>query len=758
MNDEAGVMRVSESAALPRGSGVRPRTWSRVVRFGRDGFKDAVAGGMASIVLIANIVSFGGLMFPGALGHGVPIAIWAMLIGSCIAGTWVALRTSLPPLSTGIDSPTGAVLVLLSATTGPAVLAMTQSAAIAIQTVMLVFTAATVVSGALLFGIGAFRLGSYCRFIPYFVVGGFLAATGWLLIVGGVRMATGITVSLASTSSGWTTTATAQLGAALAALLALLAVRRWSRWALALPVTLLSMWLVAAVSLHRLGLAGPGHGWYLPSLGALTPWAPLEAVRTTHLTWPIVIDMMPQFMAVTFVALISLVTKVSSIEVMRKTSGDLDREFRANGLGNLVAAPFGGISSALQTGTSVLLQQAGAASRMSGVAAALVLGAVAVAHFDLPALVPVPIVAGLVFYLGYTFFVEALARPFAQRAWQELSLAILIMVVCVRYGFVVGVLIGVIAACVRFALDYARLGAVRRYATRALFSSNVDRSAQESAYLRDHGSAIQLYWLSGYLFFGSSEGLFERIRRDIDSVPDGTVRYAVLDFAMVSGVDASAIMSLTKLRNLCDRRATTIVYCALSPGNRTALARAGFFGGKSRHQAFADLDPGLAWCEDRLIAEAGVEPKRDPGAFEAWLQQQLGSNVHAQDLMRYLERRHVGASQTIYHQGGPADSIDLVADGDLAVDVESDHGRVRLRRITTHTMLGEMGFVRDAARVATVSAEGPATIFTLTRASMARMRAKRPDLAQAFDDFIMRTLADRIEAANRAVTALGRGM
>jgi hypothetical protein len=36
-----------------------------------------------------------------------------MLIGGCICGVLIALATSLPPLATGIDSPTGTVLVLL---------------------------------------------------------------------------------------------------------------------------------------------------------------------------------------------------------------------------------------------------------------------------------------------------------------------------------------------------------------------------------------------------------------------------------------------------------------------------------------------------------------------------------------------------------------------------------------------------------------------------------------------------------------------
>src|SRR5215471_19841075 len=94
---------------------------SRLSALGRDAGKDALGGLVASVVLIANIVSFGALMFPGDLSAGIPVAIWSMLIGSCVGGAWIALTTSLPPLATGIDSPTGAVLILLSALTASGV-------------------------------------------------------------------------------------------------------------------------------------------------------------------------------------------------------------------------------------------------------------------------------------------------------------------------------------------------------------------------------------------------------------------------------------------------------------------------------------------------------------------------------------------------------------------------------------------------------------------------------------------------------------
>jgi len=751
----APVGTTAPGGSVRTGGRVASRRWSRILLASRDGIKDTIAGLLASVVLIANIVSFGALMFPGDLGAGIPTAIWAMLVGSSIGGIWIALATSLPPLATGIDSPTGAVLVLLSASAASSVFASGGSAQTAVQTVMLIFTAATILSGALLYGLGVFRWGSYFRFVPYFVVGGFLAATGWFLIAGAIRMTTGHALAFSSLGSSWTTISVARLCAAVAALMVLLAVRRWAKSPFAMPAALLMMWLLGTIALHRLGLFGPEHGWYLPSLKGLTEWSPFEAARTTHLTWSTMWSLIPELLAVTIVALISLVTKVSSIEVTRQAAGDLDREFRAHGIASLIAAPFGGILGSLQVGTSRLLEHAGGATRMSGAMCAVFLGAVGVANLNLPGLIPVPIVAGLVLYLGYTFIVDSLGRPYAQRAWLDLFLAVGIMIACIEYGYLIGVLVGLVGACVMFAISYARLGVVRRHVTRTMFASYVDRSEEVSKHLRETGDAIQLYWLSGYIFFGSSESVFERVRGDIESLALGQVTYVILDFGMVSGADSSAIAGLAKLRNFCNKRDVTLVYSSLPRAMHATLQLGGFFGGKSGHRAFADLNLALAWCEDRMVARANLDTEKSLASFEPWLQHQLGPAVRAADLVSYLERKDANGPQILYREGEPADTVDLVAAGNLAIDIAMGNGEsLRVRHITTHTVLGEMGFFRHSVRSATVSSDGPATIFTMSRTNFERMRTERPDLASAFDEFIMRVLADRIDFANRTVAAL----
>ena len=272
--------------------------------------------------------------------------------------------------------------------------------------------------------------------------------------------------------------------------------------------------------------------------------------------------------------------------------------------------------------------------------------------------------------------------------------------------------------------------------------------------MRESGNAIQLYWLSGYIFFGSSEGLFDRIRTDIESALPDRVAYVILDFSLVSGVDSSAIASLTKLRNLCNRRGIVLIYAALSRADRGALARGGLFSGRAP-EPFDDVHGAMAWCEDRLLLGAKLDIDTSPASFEAWFQQQLGTGVKAADLLHYFQCNDVDSAEVLYREGEPADTIDLVVSGRLAIDVTKYNGeKLRVRRVTTHTVVGEMGFFRRSIRSATVSAEVPTTLFTLTRANFERLRDERPELANAFYDFVLRILADRTDFTTRTVAAM----
>ena len=331
------------------------------------------------------------------------------------------------------------------------------------------------------------------------------------------------------------------------------------------------------------------------------------------------------------------------------------------------------------------------------------------------------------------------------------------MIVCVAYGYLVGVLVGLLCACCLFAISYARIGVIRRHVTRAHFASNVDRSLEASQYLREIGDAIYLYWLSGYIFFGSSESVFERIREDIEAVPSRQVAFVILDFGMVPGADSSAFISLAKLRTFCDQRGITIVYASLSPANGAALERAGFFGPR------AATNLSLTSMPRSPGAKTSCSPTPVSTPIPVWAVSSRGCNgnsaaaSHPPIFLLTSKRKDIASSQVLYRQGEPADTVDLVAAGKLAIDIaQDDGGSLLMRRINTQTVIGEMGFFRQSSRSATVSSDGPVTLYTLTRINFEKMRRERPDLAIAFDDFIMRVLADRIEFAGRQVASLSR--
>ena len=158
-----------------------------------------------------------------------------------------------------------------------------------------------------------------------------------------------------------------------------------------------------------------------------------------------------------------------------------------------------------------------------------------------------------------------------------------------------------------------------------------------------------------------------------------------------------------------------------------------------------------------MLDNAKLRVDTSLAGFEVWLQDQLGPHAKSAELLGYLDRKDTDGPQVFYREGEPADTIEFVAIGSLTVDFRTDEGvNLPVRRMTTHTVVGEMGFYRRSPRSATVSSDGPATFFILTRANFERMRREHPGLANAFDDFIIRVLAGRLDLANRTVAALAR--
>ncbi|MFM8859094.1 MAG: SulP family inorganic anion transporter, partial [Methylocystis sp.] len=148
---------------------------------------DIIGGLTSGVVAIAYGLTFSNLIFSGQMkpwsGYGLAATFLAMAIGSGV----MALRSSIPFVIAGLDGATAAVtaslvsalIVKLNDIGDPDDL---------LAPVMIVIALSTGLTGLILWLLGVLRAANAIRFIPFPVIGGFLAATGWLMINGGIRI------------------------------------------------------------------------------------------------------------------------------------------------------------------------------------------------------------------------------------------------------------------------------------------------------------------------------------------------------------------------------------------------------------------------------------------------------------------------------------------------------------------------------------------------------------------------------------------
>ena len=128
--------------------------------------------------------SFSPARFEHLLSYGIAVTFLSAAIG----GTIVALRSSLLFAVAGPDSSISVVLAALVASVVQRLAA--NGGTDLLEPTLIAMSLATALTGLLLCVLGFTHAGRAIRFVPYPVIGGFLGATGWLLVTGAIQVVT----------------------------------------------------------------------------------------------------------------------------------------------------------------------------------------------------------------------------------------------------------------------------------------------------------------------------------------------------------------------------------------------------------------------------------------------------------------------------------------------------------------------------------------------------------------------------------------
>ena len=714
---------------------------------------DVFAGTICSILSIAYCLSYAALIFTGPLEHLLSYGVAVTFLSAAVGGSIVALRSSLPFAVAGPDSNISVVLAALVATVVQRVVA--DGGADLLKPTLVALCSATAITGLLLCVLGFTRAGRAIRFVPYPVIGGFLGATGWLMITGAIRVVANQRPALANIGGFLDAAIAAKLAAGLIVAMTLFIALRRSKSPFVLPGVLLAAIAATYLFLFLTGsqlVAAQAEGWMFrpqPMAGLISPWQP-GALR--GFSWTAVPALAGDLLAVMFVTIITLVLNTTGIEIATRTEANIERDLKVLGLANIATAALGGYVSCTSLSRSMLVRMAGATSRISGLTVAAISAAVLVVDPGFLGYVPKYVLAGLLFYLGGGLVYQWIIRSSRQLLRLEYLSLIAIALLIINMGFIAGVLIGVVIGCATFALSASRVNAIKFSFDGSEYRSSLDRGAYEQSLLADHGREIQGMALQSYLFFGSANRLYQYVKALLVQQPN--CRFLIFDFRRVTGIDSSATQSFAQIKQAATDAGARIVLVNLTQELERAFRAARFISDDIT--VAPDLDRALESCENAIL-EAHRAHGSETRSLRAWLSEALGDPQLADRLAEYCRRLEVRAGDIIARQGDAAAAMHFILEGRVGIIVDLPQGRsMRVRSLGRHTTVGEMGLITRSPRSATIQAEAASVLYELDTEAFERIKREHPALSQALLAYVVRVMAERLSFANRAIGVLQR--
>jgi SulP family sulfate permease len=720
----------------------------------RPALSDIIGGSAASVLTVTFGLSYALLIFTGPLTPYLSYGVAATFIASAVLGAVVALGSSFPFAIAAPESSTAAMTGILASSLVEHMTTRDPSASL-LAPVLMTLGLSAIVTGIVLCGFGVTRMGRAIRYVPYPVVGGFLGATGCLIVLGAIRVITGHRLQLATLDQFANILTLSELAAACAMALVLYLTWHRSRTAFGLPAILVGGIIVAHIAFWLAGITSTeaqASGWTFqppPAVNIMLPWSTAEI---SHYPWYALPDLIGNLIAVIFVTASSTLFNTTGVEVASHREANLERELNVTGVANILSGAFGGFTGCISISRSMLNLNSGGTSRLSGLTGAAISTIMLAAAPALLGYMPKFVLGGLLLYLGADQLHKWIVQSRRRLSFIEYLSLLAIIVIIVQWGFVAGTLIGVVIGCTTFALSASRIDSIKYGFDGSEYRSSLDRARDDQAVLSAHGGKIQGLNLQSYLFFGSANRLYERVKALLARHPE--CRFLIFDFKLVTGIDSSAAYSFAQIKRTAHDLGIKLVLVHLPAAAEKALRSSEFIS--SEVNIVPELDRALEWCENEIIVQhKGLE--REEASLRDWFTEILGSERDAMELIHRCQRLEVEAGEIIVSAGDAADSMHFILDGRVGIMISNgEGGSTRVRSLGRYTTIGEMGLVSRSPRSATIQAEVASTLYVLTVEQFEAIKQDDPALGQKLLTYFVSVMAERLTFANRMIAVLRR--
>jgi len=556
----------------------RPRLLDAVRGYRREDFQADLSAG----------VTVGMVALPLAMAFGIASGVSpeAGLFTAIVAGV---LISALGGSRVQIGGPAGAFVALLYA-----ILERHGLANLLIATMM---------AGALLFAMGALRVGQLIRFVPVPVVTGFTNGIAVIIGMHQLKDFLGLAIpkmpanALSQIGALWAHLATVNLAAVGLGSISLALIALWpkpyeahrTRWRARLarvPGTIAVLGL-GMVAVSVLGLP-------VETIGSRFGGIPqsLPSVQLPAFDWESARNLLGPAISIALLGAIESLLCARVADGMTGERHDPNQELMAQGVANMVTPLVGGIAATGTIARTVTNVRAGARTPVAGMVHAATLLAIVLLFAPIAADIPMASLAAILLYVAWNmgdWTAFARLRRFSLN-YRTIMLATFGLTVV--FDVTVAVEVGLVLASLFFIGRVASLTRIEPV-----------RLPADLARLGD-GSRTEVWRLFGSLFFGSV-GKLETLADPGRAQPD----VLVLEMHQVINLDTTGLDALQTLHEQLVRRGGTLVIAEPTEQPLSLLERSGLLDRIGRHNLFADLDTALQALRER---HRGAPPPNDP--------------------------------------------------------------------------------------------------------------------------------------------------
>ncbi|MCB0382506.1 MAG: SulP family inorganic anion transporter [Psychroserpens sp.] len=474
--------------------------------------------------LVAGVVAL-----PLALAFGVQSGLGAIagLYGAIAVGIFAAIFGG---TATQASGPTGPMTVV-SATLVATAIEITGSIESAMGIIILSF----LLGGVLQIIFGFLNIASYIKYFPYPVVSGFMSGVGLIIIILQLFPFAG----LSSPKSTWLVVQDLPR-----------IFSEFNLYALGLGALTVAIYYLfplitkaipsALVALVAASMASYFLQWDVPIIGEIPSGLPalqFDRILTVDSSAFILIGEYATVLAI-LGSIDSLLTSVIA-DNMTKTKHNSNRELIGQGIGNAIAAIFGGIPGAGATKGTVVNINSGGRTRVSGAVHGLFLLAVLLGLGTLAAYIPLAVLAGLLIPIGFKIIdIKGLKHLLAVPRADAVVL-ILVLLMTTFGSLIQAVGFGLLLASLLFMKRSSDIGEQGlEVGTLAGFKGEKPWQ-DELAFYEKYKDKVYINHLYGPLFFGFTS----HFQSEIKNIPS-EIKALIIRMDRVPYIDQSGLYAL----------------------------------------------------------------------------------------------------------------------------------------------------------------------------------------------------------------------